>query len=52
MKLKPGLGAFCTIRPGNEVGLFYSSTTHTGLTLIERGIEYMSGSSVDFIVIS
>jgi len=27
MKLKPGLGA---IRPGNGVGLFYSSRTHTG----------------------
>ena len=30
MKLKPGLGASYGIRPGNGVGLFYSSWTHTG----------------------
>ena len=30
MKLKPDLGASCAIRPGNGVGLFYSSWTHTG----------------------
>jgi len=29
MKLKPGLGASYAIRPGNGVGLFYSSRTHT-----------------------
>jgi len=33
MKLKPGLGASYAIRPGNGVGLFYSSQTHTGLQL-------------------
>jgi len=30
MKLKPGLGASYTIRPGNRVGLFYSSRTKQG----------------------
>jgi len=30
-KTKPGLGASYTIRPGNGVGLFYISQTHTGL---------------------
>ena len=30
MKLKPGLGAFYAIQPGNGVGLFHSSRTHTG----------------------
>ena len=28
MKLKPGLGASYTIRPGNGVDLFYSPDTH------------------------
>ena len=28
MQLKIGLGASYTIRPGNTVGLFYSSQTH------------------------
>jgi len=28
MQLEPGLGASYTIRPGNGVGLFYSSYTH------------------------
>jgi len=29
-KLKPGLGTSYTIRPGNGMGLFYSSRTHKG----------------------
>ena len=33
MKLKPGLGASHTIRPGNRVDLFYNSQTHTGQSI-------------------
>ena len=33
MKLEPGLGASYAIRPGNGVGLFYSSRTHTGAVM-------------------
>jgi len=36
MKLKPGLGASYAIWPGNGVGLFYSSRTHTGRQTKER----------------
>ena len=36
MKLKPGLGASYTIRPGNRVGLFYSLGPTRGIRQCNR----------------